>query len=557
MVKKEQMYKHIAVLLFILCWFAYFYFLWRDMIVFDGNDLRVGGINVWGDWAMHFSQGSSFAYRSLFLTKHPLLLGAPFAYPFLVNWISGALVRMGMEFFSAFVVPSFALSLILVVVLLMVFQKIFRSLAVSLLSTTIFLLNGGMGWWWYIQDLIASPSLQTAFSFTKEYTHLTSIGIQWISVITSMIVPQRSFTFGFPIALSIALIVLRQIEKQRKEWSFRWFVVAGIVSGFMPLIHMHSFMMLALLMGCWMIWTFLRKETDAGRHHALACWSALLCTTMLVAFPSLILFYAQTVGKASHGLFVQWYPGWFVNQHAEHKDINWIWWWFLNWGITLPIGILGWFISKVRVKAITLPFFVMFIVLNLFLFQPYVWDNTKILVWASLGISGTAAYVIWRLLHQNVMLKLCACFLFFLMIFSGLLDAYAAVDKRRHNWSMYEASALVAVDDFKKLSQPTDIVLTSDSHNNPFMNLSGRQVVMGFRGWLWTYGFDYGQIEHDVMAMFRGEKDAELLLKNYGVKYVIFDDKVRNEYNGNEEFFSQRYEQVLEGGRYVVYKITQ
>lgn len=525
------------------------------MIVFDGNDLRVGGINVWGDWAMHFSQGSSFAYRSWFLTKHPLLLGAPYAYPFFVNWISGALVRMGMEFFSAFVVPSFAFSLILIVVLVMFFQKIFRSRAVALFATTVFLLNGGMGWWWYIQDVFASPNMQTAFSFTKEYTHLTTLGIQWISVITSMVVPQRSFTFGFPIALFIALMVLREIEKQRKDWKMRWFIFAGVLSGMMPLIHMHAFIMLALTFGVWMIWTILRKESDVGRHHALACWSTLLCTTVLVASPTLVLFYAQTVGKASHGSFVQWYPGWFVNQRAEHKEMNWAWWWFLNWGMTLPLGIIGWLIANKRLKAITLPFFIMFIVLNLFLFQPYVWDNTKVLVWASLGISSMAAYLIWRLLQKNVILKLCAVILFFLMIFSGLLDTYAAVDKRRHNWSMYEATALVAVDDFRKLSNPSDVVLCSDSHNNPFMNLSGRQVVMGFRGWLWTYGFEYGQVEHDVMAMFRGEKDADRLLHQYKVKYVIFDDKVRDEYKGNEEFFAQKYEKVLESGRFVVYKI--
>ncbi len=557
MVKKEQILKHLVLLFFILAWFVYFYVLWRDMVVFDGNDLRVGGINVWGDWAMHFSQGSAFAYRSLFLTQHPLLIGAPFAYPFAVNWISGVLTRMGMDFFSAFVVPSFAYSLIIVLALVMVFQKIFRSRAVAILASTLFLLNGGMGWWWYVQDLLASPNAQTALHFTKEYTHLTTLGIQWISVITSMIVPQRSFAFGFPIALFILLIVLRQIEKQRKAWSIRWFIFAGVLSGLMPLIHMHSFMMLALIFGFWMVWTITRKETDAGRHHALACWSILLCTTVLMASPTLILFYAQTVGKASQGLFIQWYPGWFVNQAAEHKDMNWMWWWFLNWGFVLPIGIVGWVISNQRLKAITLPFFAMFVLLNLFLFQPYVWDNTKVLVWASLGISGMAAYVVWRMMQKNVLFKVSAGILFFFMIFSGLLDAYAAVDKRLHNWSMYEASALVAVDDFRKLSKPTDIILASDSHNNPFMNLSGRQVVMGFRGWLWTYGFNYGSIENDVMTMFRGEQDAEALFKRYGVAYVIFDDKVRDEYKGNEEYFAQKYKKVLENGRYVVYAITQ
>ena len=41
--------------------------------------------------------------------------------------------------------------------------------------------------------------------------------------------------------------------------------------------------------------------------------------------------------------------------------------------------------------------FFLFGLMNLFLFQPYIWDNTKILTWASLGISGLAAYTLHAL----------------------------------------------------------------------------------------------------------------------------------------------------------------
>jgi len=552
--KKGQILKHVMFLLFFVAWFAYFYVLWRDMVVFDGADLRVGGINVWGDWAMHFTQGSSFAYRSLFLTQHPLLLGAPYAYPFAVNWISGVLVRMGMEFFSAFVIPSFAYSLFFVVVLTFLFWKIFHSRAVAMLATTIFLLNGGLGWWWYVQDLIASPNWITALRFAKEYTHLTSVGIQWISVITSMIVPQRSFVFGYSYALLILLLVFRHIERARHAWSMKWFIGFGVVCGLMPVIHMHSFIMLAIIFGWWMLWSLARKE-DGGRQHALACWIVMGCITLLLASPLFITFFSQTVGKVTRGSFIQWYPGWFVNKNAEHAGMDWSWWWFLNWGITLPVGIVGWSIATRKLQVITLPFFMMFVLLNLFLFQPYVWDNTKVLVWASLGVSSMAAYTVWKLWQKHIVLKICAGLLFLIMILAGTLDAYGALDKRKHNWSMYEAQALIAVDAFRHLSKSDDVILASDSHNNPFINLSGRQVVMGFRGWLWTYGFDYGPIEQDVLTIFCGEMHAQELLKKYNIKYVIFDDKVRNEYKGNEEYFSRRYHNVLESGQYVVYEI--
>ncbi|MBI5151419.1 MAG: hypothetical protein HZA34_02480 [Candidatus Pacebacteria bacterium] len=544
------------VLLFFIGWFLYFSFLWWNMIAFDGQDLRVGGINVWGDWAMHFTQGSSFAYRSLWLTHHPLLYGATFSYPFLVNWISGVFIRYGMEFFSAFVLPSYVYSLIFVVALFFLYKIVFRSRGIAILSSMIFLLNGGLGFLWYFRDVVNNPNMQTFFGFTKEYTHLSQYGIEWISVITSMIVPQRSFTFGFPIALLVFIGIYRQIQKKRKMWNSRIFFVMGVLAGFMPLIHMHSFMMMAIVLLWWMTWSVMRKEDDESRVHALFCWALFGVATLFIASPVIVVWYIPTVNKTVQGSFIQWYPGWFVNRYAEHKDMSWFVFWIVNWGVTLPLSIIGWLRSQKRIQYITAPFLFIFVLLNLFLFQPYVWDNTKLLVWASLGISGLAGQVIYALLMKKQRsIKVLGILLFITAIFSGMLDAYGAVDKNKHNWSMYGKDDLVMVEYLRKYTPRDAIFLTSDSHNNPVMNLSGRQVVMGFRGWLWTYGFDYYPIEQDVMTMFKGSIETEALLKQYHVSYVVFDDKVRGEYGGNEEYYEKRYKKIIESNRYSIYKI--
>jgi len=550
--------KRLVSALFLIGWSLYFSFLWRDLVFFDRTDLRVGGVNLWGDWAMHFTLGAAFAYRSPWITSHPLLTGAPFAYPFLVNWISGMLVRMGVEFFSAFVIPSYVYSLLFVFVVFLFFHRLFSSRAVAMVSTSIFLLNGGLGFWWYIQDVLAKPTLQTLFGFTTEYTHMPKIGIEWISIITSMILPQRSFVFGFPIALGILLLLFQQIKQRRTHWK-RWvFALLGLLYGLMPIIHTHSSFMIALVLVGWGAWSVFRKEpkkdTRGGYIRAIQCWLVFAFVAGMIALPFVKTFFSHTVSQATSGGFIRWYPGWFVHPEAEDAGVNWVWWWMLNWGLTLPLGIYGWFkVDRTR-KIIFAPFLFIFVLLNLFLFQPFVWDNTKLLVWASLGVSGLAGAVVVQFIKRNMFTRVLAIALFFLMIFSGSLDAYAAIDKRRHNWSMYRVDDLALADEIRRNTNVNAVFLTSDTHNNP-INLAGRQLIMGFRGWLWTYGFNYWPIEMDVMTMYGGGPRTEELLKKYTISYVVFDEKVLREYKGNEKYYINKFPVALKNSTYRIYRV--
>ena len=549
--------KKLSFAVFLFAWTAYFYFVWRDMIVFDGNSVRIGWIGVWGDWAAHFTQGSAFAYRSLWITQHPLLVGAPYSYPYAVNWISGLLIRGGMEFFSAFVVPSYIYSIIFVIILALFYRVLFRSRAVAIMATSLFLLNGGLGFWWYLIEIKNNLSLAAVFGSRQEFTHFSEKGIEGISVITSMMIPQRSFVFGFPIALCVAILIYKEIQKSHKDWSVKRFIIVGLVFGALPLLHTHSFLALGIVFACWFFVTFLHtKHKKESFFHPLFCWVAFGAATLIVAAPILLLFYRTTIVTTTSGTFIKWFPGWFVNSKGDHAGMNWMWWWILNWGLTLPLGIVGWFLMSKKKKLIIAPFFVLFILLNLFLFQPYIWDNTKFLVWASLGISGSAAYTVrWLFTKKHWGVRVLTIFLFFIMIFSGGLDAFYAVDKRKHSWGMYSYDDVALEGYIREHTNPNDVFLTSDVHNNVITNLTGRKILMGFRAWLWTYGMNYGQIEKDEIAMFRGDAGAQQLLKKYDIAYVAFDNKVLEEFHGNEVYYKQRYPVFYRSENYTIYAV--
>ncbi len=75
--------------------------------------------------------------------------------------------------------------------------------------------------------------------------------------------------------------------------------------------------------------------------------------------------------------------------------------------------------------------------------------------------------------------------------------------------------------------------LTEGKPNDPVLTLAGRTAVMGYYGWLWSYGTDFGSRPQDVRTMLEGcgsQQRADCavfgLLRTYHVSYAEIDDRV-------------------------------
>src|SRR5581483_10671470 len=85
---------------YIGAWTVYFAWFWLRALTYNEyGGLSAGYVNIWGDWALHFTIGSSMAYRRLIVDQSPLLIHSAFAYPFFVDFVSAVLIRAGMPFF--------------------------------------------------------------------------------------------------------------------------------------------------------------------------------------------------------------------------------------------------------------------------------------------------------------------------------------------------------------------------------------------------------------------------------------------------------------------------
>jgi hypothetical protein len=270
--------------------------------------------------------------------------------------------------------------------------------------------------------------------------------------------------------------------------------------------------------------------------------------------PSAALFALLYAGSGAGG-FVEWYPGWLTNS-PEHRDIPlWLFLW-LNWGVFLPIAA----VSMIRFRYYRDPLVfggvVLFVLCFLLRFQPNVWDNTKLLTWSHLLLCVPVARYLAHLWSKPALISRCvAVVLLVFTVASGSLDLLRMTRTKAVAHRMWSSDEMQLADDFRAISDPTSLVLCSDDHHHWVPSLSGRQVLLGYRGWLASYGVDFGPIARDIRAMLDGGEDAEALIARYGIDFVVIGRTERRDFDANESYFEQHHELILDRAANKVFSV--
>ncbi len=551
-------------------WFLYFALFWSKALGFDpAGNLVAYHVNIWGDWAAHFTMATSQAYRQLWLTDSPFLIQSRFSYPFIADLISAIFLKLGWPLIPAFVIPSFLFSCLMIIGLYVFYKVVFKSRLIAVIASLIFLLNGGVGVYYFAQDVLQSPQpLHTLINPPHEYTRLDQQHLKWISVIDSMMIPQRAFALGFPLTLiALALIYWaiwssdpgRQSESQLTRKSWLALITAGVILGCLPLIHTHSFLAAGIILAGWSVthvyWSW--RTDRQWSWWRLKPWLTVASLATIIAWPQLQTFFWGTVND-----FIQWYPGWL----ATEFKMNWFTFWFKNWGVTPILAGLGWLVVRSPNSSGTpphhpkylfwlfLPFFLIFLLANLWLFQPFSWDNTKLIVWASLGFSGLAGYYLVQLWRTPGLRRWLAGLILAGTIASGTLDAYWIQRVDLHYWVMYSAEELSLADWTKNQTEADSIWITSDKHNHWLFNLTGRQTLMAYRGWLWTQGYNYQPVEAEL-ATFFADPTASGLVSRYGVDYIVLGPEEILNWRAQPLVFDQHFKLIKQTENYRIYQV--
>jgi uncharacterized membrane protein len=85
--------------------------------------------------------------------------------------------------------------------------------------------------------------------------------------------------------------------------------------------------------------------------------------------------------------------------------------------------------------------------------------------------------------------------------------------------------------------------------------LTGRPIVMGYGGWLWTYGIRYLAVKRDVVSIYAGEAQAEELLKKHHVQYIYVGPQ-EAELRVHLDFLAQ-FHKLYQSKNITIYQVNQ
>jgi hypothetical protein len=544
--------------------------------------IYTGVLNNYGDLPFHLSVITRFAFGQNFPPEDPTFAGARFTYPFITDFISAMFVRAGASLRDSMFIENYILGVALVGVLHRFGQKLLRNRTAALLTPVLIILNGGLGWAMLFSDVNKTDGgiFQLLRNIPHSYTILPEAaeGWRWGNAVTSLLVPQRGFLLGIPLAAIVftqwwaasqgdAEVKSKKVKGKRAErqvkkaslWtepserpasifpfsflllpSSRRMLAAGAVAGLLPLVHAHSFIVVMGVGACLALINWSRWRE----------WLGFFVVASIIAVPQLLW---STHGSAvSTRAFIGWEFGW------DSGKQNFFWFWFKNTGLFIPllIAALLWkqedYLVPRKLLIFFLPFTLCFIIPNLVKLAPWIWDNVKVLFYWWVASAPLVALLLARLLEGRAWERGLAVGLFVVLTLAGALDVFALIT-RQGEYQEFDRDGVTFAEVIKQQTSPHATILHAPIHNTPVF-LTGRRSLMGYPGHIWTHGIDFGQREADIKKIYSGSPDAESLLSKYGVDYVVIDPQEHSVMPVSPDFFN-RYPEVVKIGEYHLYKI--
>ncbi len=526
----------------------YFITLFPQMLVIQNDSLWAGHVHIWGDWSLHIGMANIFAFKAPqdWFAYHPYFSGGKFTYGFLTNMISGLLMRAGVSLPNAFVLPSIFYALVLLLGMYAVFYLVLNSKKASLTAITLFFCSSGLGFLRFIPDAILTSSWQPL----KDYSRLENYSWLAGNWVNGMLVPQRAFLLGMALAVwVIALVVFvnKNWEQLESQWRKRLLLLAGVLVGILPITHMHSFIVLVIAMGvvCAVQW---RR------------WRELAFFVVPAGVVSSVLYKVFISGGIENPEFMKIRIGWAIPQaHTLSEALaSWLTMWWEIWGIMLPVALVGaWLIRKYRplIKYFLWSFSIVFLLGNIIQFQPILWDNSKLFMWAYFGFSALATVVVQRLWRRRAGWRGAAVVLFLLLTLTGVMELLRLQQVGRNAVMMATNEEIQLGQQIREKTAARDVFLTQASHNTIPMMWGVRPIVLGYPGWALNFGFLHQQREADIPIMYKGGAEAEELLKKYQVRYVLIGPGELYDLEANEEYFAKKYLVVIATENYRVYEV--
>jgi hypothetical protein len=559
----------VGYFLFYLAAALIFWKVFSRAVIEDASGLSTGLLNNFGDLPFHLSVITSFAYGNNFPPEDPTYAGVRFTYPFISDFVSAIFVGCGADLRESMFIENFILALAFVGLVHRWALVMLRDKLAAVITPLLVLLNGGMGWVLLFDK--AGQNEGGLFGVLRDlppsFTVIPETTWRWGNAISALLVPQRGFLMGLPLAVfaftqwwiatdkrqvtdvtagkkTRAGSSKKSLPAEQSSTRFspasRRMIAAGVAAGLLPLVHAHSFVVVMMVAGCLALLQIRWRE-----------WITFFVVASMIAIPQLL--WSTSHSAVDAGSFFAWEVGW------DHGQDNPIWFWFKNTGIFIPLIFAAvlmrgekYLVGK-RLLLFYLPFTLCFIIPNFVKLAPWIWDNIKVLYYWWLASAPLVALLLARLWRQGPIRRTIAIVLFVCVTLAGILDV-AGITLRSVQYQVFDTAGIRFAELVKERTPPRALIVHAPVHNTPIF-LTGRRSLMGYPGHIWTHGLQFVQREAEIKRIYLGSPDADQLLRNYNIEYAVVGPHERVVTQVNDRFFS-RFQKVGEVGEYALYKIN-
>lgn len=578
-------------------------------LVISGFEIRDGVVYssqaTYGDMSMHLGFITSIAEQQTFPPQYSILPGTKLSYPFLSDSISSSLYVWGCDLRLAYMLPMvFAGAQVMfgAWLLLNVWLKEARK---TLLAWVLFFLNGGFGFVYFLngEETFAESMNRLFTGFYQTPTNLVDENIRWVNMIVDMLLPQRATLFGYAV-LFFALYLLYRAVWQREA---KLFPLVGVLGGALPMIHTHSFLALVLVSGAWLLMSLARdcemkqvqsfvkqlfavlivlmhliqlvlglsgtRETDGllvvllifalmflwaliglivqylrkfSWKQFARTWGIYLVIAAVLALPQLFIW---TFGQATGEQFLRGYFNW-----ANIDDV-YAWFYLKNLGIAVLVFVPAVLLAGKKNLAVTFPVIVIWLIAELVVFQPNVYDNNKLLYVAYLLMCGLCADFMveaYDKIRNAPLKKAVSAVTIFLCTISAVLTIGRECVAE---YCLMEREQVLLAEYVMEHTEPTDKILTDTRHNNSIAALTGRNIQCGSGSYVYFHGLDYREQEAAIRVMYEEPAAYPDIYAYYQIDYILVSPYERHAFAVDEKTIAEMYPCVYDVDGVQLYQV--
>ncbi len=523
--------------------------------------------NTWSDWSFHAAYTTAFVYGHNLPPQNPIFAGTPFRYPFGPDFASALLVGGGWSIPAALTWPSWAMTVLALSGLILWARRVTGGIEAGVIAVTLTLLGGGIGFWYFFGDAARLGLLNALTHIPRPYDRFDPpVNIQWYNPILSYYLPQRSFVFGAAIVVAVLLLLtppllttpffrwretLTTIVASWRRWTLKSegvaFLVAGGLTGLLPLFHVHSLVVLGIVTGCWAL-LFPRPA-----------WLGFFAVMLLLAVPRLLMAVPGDPGAPHDHQYPQLIAGWMSAFDPPLSGYDFpAWFWVKNTGLFWPLlllALLSPLALRGRARLLVAPFSVVFLAANLIKFQPWDWDNSKLLVFWYMASAVAVGAVLVRLARAHLLGGVLAAAIWLSLVASGVLSLLQFLPPQGPAYVWFSSEEVQLAAQVRQHTPPTSVFVTGQEPTNPIADLAGRPVLMSYGGWLWSYGINYDRREADIVRIYKGGPQSLGLLSQYRVDYILIGPTERSVFQPNVDYFNAQFRLWLHTPNYDIYAV--